>query len=75
MRMRTDSVRLCAVYSAEARLLLGTEDCMSTLGHTKKIKIVPEMTYNVLSATLIICLFSTKVEVKKMQKQTDMYNE
>jgi len=33
---------LCAVYSAEAGLLLRTEDCMPNLGHTNYTQVLGE---------------------------------
>ena len=33
---------LCAVYSAEAGLLLRTEDCTPTLGHTNYTQVLGE---------------------------------
>ena len=39
MRLR---IFLCAVYSAEAGLLLRTEDCTPTLGHTNYTQVLGE---------------------------------
>ena len=39
MRMRL-RIYPCSVYSAEACLLLRTEDCMPTLGHTKYTQVL-----------------------------------
>ena len=41
MRMRL-RIFLCAVYSAEAGLLLRTEDCTPMLGHTKYTQVLGE---------------------------------
>jgi len=47
---------LCAVYSAEAGLLLRTEDCMPTLGHTNYTQVLGER-----FLTCKLCNFFNKV--------------